>query len=563
MKKCFLSFLGGALVVALAACDLEPKISSLPDSVGDFISERYPALLADPETEAEIYDSAVTDYGVYESPELYGTGAVGEYGVYTEVSDYAFETYAEPDDKVVAVKSFAKKGTSVEEKTESKPVEKNEPESDIVPQKEELPNDVLNVPGRKQEINPKTKQPEEKSKIVVAKGDTLYALARANNITVQDLITANNLSKPYVLYPGQELKLVKESVKPKPVEQVQDLIVPERKAVAPKQTEPVKKVEKKDSNVKESNKIETVQTKPATTETKKQVTKVEKNAPKPEPKHTIKTKNIKVKRGDTLYSVSRRYSVPVNDLAVMNGLRAPFALHPDQSLIVPDVPEVKIITKEQDKKIETKKPETVAKPEPKSVEKKPEVKKSETKKPESQKTETKPKTVNAPKTDVKKQQQVSKKDIKKDKTEKKKSESKVESKKSTQKLAARSSSKFSWPVRGTILSHFGAKSGGLFNDGINISAASGTSVRAAENGVVAYAGNEIKGMGNLVIIQHEGGWMTVYAHLNSMSVRRGARVNVGDKIGVVGQTGKVTKPQLHFEIRKGTKAYNPINYLKK
>ena len=129
-------------------------------------------------------------------------------------------------------------------------------------------------------------------------------------------------------------------------------------------------------------------------------------------------------------------------------------------------------------------------------------------------------------------------------------------------IAARSSSKFSWPVRGKILSHYGAKSGGLFNDGINIGASRGTAVKAAENGVVAYAGNEVKGMGNLVIIQHSGGWMTVYAHMDSMSVRRGARVSVGQKIGTVGATGKVDRPQLHFEIRKGTKAYNPASYLR-
>ena len=70
-------------------------------------------------------------------------------------------------------------------------------------------------------------------------------------------------------------------------------------------------------------------------------------------------------------------------------------------------------------------------------------------------------------------------------------------------------------------------------------------------------------MGNLIIIQHSDGWMTVYAHMDSLSVRRGAHVKVGQKIGAVGQTGKVDKPQLHFEIRKGTKAYNPIQYLKK
>ncbi|MBQ0012963.1 MAG: M23 family metallopeptidase [Proteobacteria bacterium] len=130
------------------------------------------------------------------------------------------------------------------------------------------------------------------------------------------------------------------------------------------------------------------------------------------------------------------------------------------------------------------------------------------------------------------------------------------------KIATRSSSKFSWPVRGRVISEYGAKSNGLFNDGINIASAKGTSVKAAENGVVAYAGNEVKGMGNLIIIQHSDGWMTVYAHMDSMGVKRGNKVTVGQKIGTVGTSGKVDEPQLHFEVRKGTKAYNPTQYLK-
>ena len=121
---------------------------------------------------------------------------------------------------------------------------------------------------------------------------------------------------------------------------------------------------------------------------------------------------------------------------------------------------------------------------------------------------------------------------------------------------------FSCQVKGMILFNYGAKSGGLFNDGINIGAAKGTAVKSAENGVVAYAGNEVKGMGNLIIIQHSGGWMTVYAHMDSMIVRRGTKVNVEQQIRTVGETGKVNEPQLHFEIRKGTKAYNPSSYLK-
>lgn len=125
------------------------------------------------------------------------------------------------------------------------------------------------------------------------------------------------------------------------------------------------------------------------------------------------------------------------------------------------------------------------------------------------------------------------------------------------KLPVRAGSKFKWPVKGNIISDFGPKRNGLTNDGINISASSGATVAAADNGVVVYAGNELKGMGNLLIIQHAGGWMTVYAHLDSFVVKRGDRVNVGQKIGTVGMTGKVNEPQLHFEIRKGSKAFDP------
>ena len=238
-------------------------------------------------------------------------------------------------------------------------------------------------------------------------------------------------------------------------------------------------------------------------------------------------------KGDTLYSLSRKYEIPVNDLAVMNKLSAPFTLSVGQKLKVPKLDTVQT------------KPSVVVK---KTVDKKTDKKITPAKTTTKQTTTTKSKAEKQPDTKVK---------------EKQKTQTKTESKNTSNKIVARSSSKFSWPVRGTILSGYGPKNGGLVNDGINISAPLNTVVKAAENGVVAYAGNEVKGMGNLIIIQHSDGWMTVYAHLNSMDVRRGARVSVGQAIGKIGKTGKVDKPQLHFEIRKGTKSYNPTNYLKK
>lgn len=117
--------------------------------------------------------------------------------------------------------------------------------------------------------------------------------------------------------------------------------------------------------------------------------------------------------------------------------------------------------------------------------------------------------------------------------------------------------RFLVPVKGAIISSFGPKDGGLHNDGINIAAREGAPIRAAENGVVVYAGNELRGYGNLLLIRHSGGWVTAYAHTSKFLVKPGARVKQGDVVAEVGRTGNVERPQLHFELRKGTRAVNP------
>ena len=118
-----------------------------------------------------------------------------------------------------------------------------------------------------------------------------------------------------------------------------------------------------------------------------------------------------------------------------------------------------------------------------------------------------------------------------------------------------------WPVRGKVISGFGPKSNGLKNEGINIAVPEGTSVRAADGGVVAYAGNELKGYGNLVLIRHENGYVTAYAHAKELFVKRGDTVKRGDVIAKAGQTGSVSSPQLHFEVRKGATALDPVKFL--
>ena len=499
MKKFNIIFVGGILS-ALAACDLQPKIMALPDSVGEFISVRYPALLADPNTQPEIYNSAATDYGVYAAPELYGNGAtVDDYVMYASVDDYIVppqQTDADivygnttedvsVDNNMIVWSQDAGADASVQVAETDKSADVPTDDFLVVP---------MYGPVKKLDVN----------QIVVVRGDTVYSLAKRYSTTANNIIEMNGLKEPYLLKIGQKLNVP---------------AVPNDSAVVDQKTEKKEDV---------PNVIAVPQKKATGVQT---TTKVQ-------------LENIVVQPGDTLYSLSRRYAVPVNDLAVLNNLQAPFALAVGQKIRVPNLKQAATAKVEKVPAVKTDKTTVSVKVvEPVKV-------------AGDKKTSAK-----AESTKVAMDKSTTKKDAAPVKTETKKISS--DPSKKLPAITARSSSKFSWPVKGKVLSHYGAKSNGLFNDGINISANQGTAVKAAENGVVAYAGNEVKGMGNLIIIQHSGGWMTVYAHMDSMSVRRGAKVAVGQKIGTVGKTGKVDKPQLHFEIRKGTKAYNPSAYLKK
>ncbi len=127
--------------------------------------------------------------------------------------------------------------------------------------------------------------------------------------------------------------------------------------------------------------------------------------------------------------------------------------------------------------------------------------------------------------------------------------------------AAGSGPQFRAPVRGRVISGFGPKPGGARNDGVNFAVPEGTSVRAAEDGTVAYAGNELKGYGNLVLIKHADGYVTAYAHNSEVMVKRGDTVRRGQIVAKAGQSGGVNTPQLHFEIRKGSQPVDPSQYV--
>jgi murein DD-endopeptidase MepM/ murein hydrolase activator NlpD len=123
-----------------------------------------------------------------------------------------------------------------------------------------------------------------------------------------------------------------------------------------------------------------------------------------------------------------------------------------------------------------------------------------------------------------------------------------------------SGNSFRWPVQGRIISPFGTRPDGRHNDGINFAVPQGTSVKAAENGVVAYAGSELKAYGKLVLIRHANNWVSAYAHNGAVLVKRGDKVRRGQIIAKAGMTGSVSKPQVHFELRKGSRPVDPAKY---
>lgn len=204
-----------------------------------------------------------------------------------------------------------------------------------------------------------------------------------------------------------------------------------------------------------------------------------------------------VRKGETVYSISRRYGIDMASLVRANYVRRPYNIAIDQKLVVPGRTAGSAIST----------PRTY------SGSKSAAVSRSKTKKT----------PLSAP--------------------------------------PKRAGKHFSWPVKGKVISRFGPKAGGLHNDGINIAVKKGTGVRAAENGVVAYAGNELRGFGNLILLRHAGGWVTAYAHNDTLLVKRGDRISRDQVIAKSGASGNVKTPQVHFEIRKGSSAVNPQQYL--
>ena len=307
--------------------------------------------------------------------------------------------------------------------------------------------------------------------VEVVEGDTVYKLSQRLKVPMRALITANNLSPPYILPKGTKL------------------VIPKRLT-------------------------------------------------------------YKVQKGDTLYAIAKAHSVNFQHLAKFNNLKNASYIKAGQVLYLPD----NIVLPSATPKKATVKPAT-SKPALKPTQgatkkatqgatasqgasKKPAEKPTEkatekaTKKPTN-----KPRVATKPRTPTKKPR--------------------------TRTTASKGFKGFQWPLRGKILSNYGSKGGGLYNDGINIGAKRGSKVTSIQAGEVVYAGNELRGYGNLVLVKHQGGWVSAYAHNQAIKVRQGVKVNKGDTIALAGNSGSVKTPQLHFELRLNGKSVNPRKYLPK
>ena len=256
-----------------------------------------------------------------------------------------------------------------------------------------------------------------------------------------------------------------------------------------------------------------------------------------------------VRSGDTLYEISRLFGVNQSEIARTNNLRSPYTLQPGQNLRLPSAARVA-------PKIATVRPSTSSVPHGSSSSaQSASSSSSSTVTPSAKPNETLTAQSTKAKSSTGSSKSLSKSSSK--------PSSKPSSSTKTASIPKRSSSKFGWPLRGKVVSSFGPKKNGLHNDGINISAPKGTPVRAAENGVVVYAGSALKGSGNLILLRHDGQWMTAYGHMNGLVAKKGDTIKRGQTIGTVGSSGSVSTPQLHFEVRRGTEALNPKNYLDK
>ena len=268
-----------------------------------------------------------------------------------------------------------------------------------------------------------------------------------------------------------------------------------------------------------------------------------------------------VQRGETLYAVSRRYNVDTRSLALLNGMTRPWAVWPGDELLLPplardqareparvgDVASVTVAAIVPIAPVPVPLVPPPATPKPSQLDSKPI---QLTPAPAPAKPPVKPAAAPTAVSPPAKPPAAAPPPA-----------PKPVAPKPIAQPSAGAVRDFVWPVSGNVLKAYGASANGARNDGVNIAAPKGAPIKAAAGGEVVYAGNELAGFGNLILIRHPGGWVTAYAHADTIAVKEGDLVKQGQQVGTVGSTGNVSSPQIHFELRKGKEPVDPGQHL--
>ncbi len=334
--------------------------------------------------------------------------------------------------------------------------------------------------------------------IWVQRGDTIYGLSRRYKVPMSAIMSLNTLREPSIK-PGQRLVLPIGALRadPQHLARAQKPAAPSVQPVAP---------------------VRPFAMAPSPPPLARPATK-------PIKRRQVAGQTYKMQPGDSLYRIARRYKVRVAALQAANGITDPTKVRAGTMLRIPGVAaETPRITP----RVPSRPLKTRAQAPGRALHTKPVVINRGSQQPASARPAVQPRAPIA----RKKADAGSKRVL-----------------------------RFRWPVRGKVIQPFGTRSDGTHNDGINLAVPTGAKVQAAEGGIVAYAGSELQGYGKLVLIRHDNNWVTAYAHNKDLLVRRGDRIKRGQVIAKAGRSGGVDQPQLHFELRKGSKPVNPIPHM--
>lgn len=348
-------------------------------------------------------------------------------------------------------------------------------------------------------VNKKTDDKKTKT-IRVKEGDSLYGLAREYNMKLSEIVELNNINKPYNIYIGQRIKVYDNEVRKQQPKT-------EYKTVKIQQGDNLLRIAlNNNSTLREIATINNIKP-PYKVYVGQKIKVPVKNNSEIKNSPNTKTTNkeyYKVQKGDNLYSISRDTGISVGNLISYNNLKKPYNIYVGQKLYL------------KNRKNNTN-----------SV--------------------------------VQKQAQENKQVTKLEKVEQPKTQPSSTS--TNTQSTQQSSALFAWPARGEIIKKFGKQANGDYSDAIHIKAPLGTPILSANDGEVAYAGNELKGYGNIIIVKHNNGWLSIYGYCDTMKVKVKDKVSKGQTIGTVGQTGDINEPQLYFSIRKGRVVMDPMKYL--